>query len=291
MPYVAEVETVRFRPNPVAQTVWLFFKDGKRRLVYGNPEAPLLVLVDDGNSLYFGFPRQRFALRYAPIRQRFLLGLLRRNYLLRLQGEEIVAGRPCYVLLILPKHKGNPIRKLWVDKQHFIIMRDEWQRPDGNPVQQTFVRSLTFPPNLDDALFVVPNEWRVVNTAYQTVDDLSLAEQLVGFTVRLPRFLPVGYQLSRIGVTYCRNGAPVVHLQYSDGMNTISIFEHPIPCRPRRQFRFRRGWQGQLACEWLPPVEASVAKTVDNLRVVVLGHPLRTVMERIAESLSAPAAR
>ena len=174
-----------------------------------------------------------------------------------------------------------------MDKQHFIILRDEWQGPEGAPLRRTVARSVAFLPNLDDSLFAIPANWRVVNAAYHSLANLSLeeAQRWTGFPVQVPQFVPAGYQLASAAITYCQNGVPILHLQYTDGMNTLSVFEHPAPCRPLRGFRFRRGWQGPLACEGIPRTELAVSKVVGGLRIVVLGHPSQAVMERIVESL------
>ncbi len=286
--YIATAETIRLKPQTSSATATIYFKAGRRRVVYGDRFAPALVLLDDGKSVYRLLPRWRIAVRMPIVSQKLNFDLLRKNYELRLLPSEQVAGRDCYVLAAQPKHRSNPMRKVWVDKIHFVVLKDELLDPDGTPIRIFVVRSINFNANVDESLFSVPSGWQVTNAPYRPVADLSLdeAEKIAGFKIRLPQFVPEGYQLSSVGVTYCQHGTPIVHLQYSDGLNTISVFEKPAQCRSLfGRFRFRWGWRRQQSCDWLPQDDFVHSQIVNDLRVIVIGHPSQSVMQRIAESV------
>jgi len=286
--YIARAEAIRLKPQTFSATVTVYFKAGKRRVVYGDRLAPTLVLLDNGESVYQLQPDRKLVVQMPIARQRLNFGLLRKNYELRLLPSEQVAGRDCYVLVAQPKHRNNPTRKVWVDKVHFVVLRDELLAPDGTPVRIFVVKTIDFNADVDDSLFSVPSGWTVTNAPYRPIEDLSLSEveKIVGFKVRLPRFVPEGYQLSGVGVTYCPHGTPIVHLQYSDGLNMISVFERPSQCRSSfGRFRFRWGWRRQPSCDWIPRDDFVYSQIVNDLRVIVIGHPSQSVMQRIAESI------
>ncbi|MFN3421494.1 MAG: sigma-E factor regulatory protein RseB domain-containing protein [Armatimonadota bacterium] len=286
--YIATAETIRLKPQTFSATATIYFKAGKRRVVYGKRFSPSLVLLDDGKSVYRLLPRQRFAVRMPIVSQKLNFELLKRNYEIRLLPSEQIAGRDCYVLAAQPKHPNNPSRKVWVDKSHFVVLRDEILNSDGTPIRIFVVRSINFNADIDESLFSIPTGWQVSNAPYRPIENLSLAEaeKIAGFEVRLPQFVPEGYRLSGVGVTYCQHGTPIVHLQYSDGLNTISVFERPAQCRSFfGRFRFRWGWRRQPSCDWLPQDDFVYSQIVNDLRIIVVGHPSQSIMQRIAESV------
>ncbi|MCS7186977.1 MAG: outer membrane lipoprotein-sorting protein [Armatimonadota bacterium] len=286
--YIVTAETVRLKPQTSSATATIYFKAGRRRVVYGDRFAPALAVLDDGKSVYRLLPRWRVAVRMPIVSQKLNFDLLRKNYELRLLPSEQVAGRDCYVLVAQPKHQNNPARKVWVDKTHFVILKDELIDSDGTPIRVFVVRSVNFNADIDESLFSVPSGWQVANAPYRPIPSLSLAEaeKIAGFKVRPPQFVPEGYQLSSVGVTYCQHGTPVVHLQYSDGLNTISVFERPAQCRsPRGRLRLRWGWRRQQTCDWLPQDDFVHSQIVNDLRVIVIGHPSQPIMQQIAESV------
>ncbi|WP_456338688.1 outer membrane lipoprotein-sorting protein [Fervidibacter sacchari] len=283
--YTATVETIRLKPQTISATASLYFKGGRKRLVYGGGFGASLIILDDGKSVYRLHPQWRLAVRMPIFPQRLNFELLRRNYEIKLLEPEEVAGRNCYVVLAEPKHPNNPKRKIWVDKVHFVVLRDELLDADGTPIRIFVVRSINFNAGVDDNLFSVPQGWQVANAPYRPNLSLEEAERIAGFKVRLPKFVPEGYQLAGVGVTYCSHGTPIVHLQYSDGFNTISVFERPAQCRGFGRFRFRWGWRRQRPCDWIPQDDFVHSQVVSNLRVIVIGHPSQAVMQRIAESV------
>ncbi|MFN4179668.1 MAG: sigma-E factor regulatory protein RseB domain-containing protein [Armatimonadota bacterium] len=286
--YIATAETIRLKPQTFSATATIYFKAGKRRIVYGRGFAPSLVLLDDGKSVYRLLPRQRFAVRMPIVSQKSDFELLKKNYEIRLLPSEQIAGRDCYVLAAQPKHSNNPSRKVWIDKSHFVILRDELLDSDGTPIRIFVVRSVNFNADIDESLFSIPTGWQISNAPYRPIENLALseAEKIAGFEVRLPQFVPEGYRLSGVGVTYCQHGTPIVHLQYSDGLNTISVFERPAQCRAFfGRFRFRWGWRRQPSCDWLPQDDFVYSQIVNDLRIIVVGHPSQLIMRRIAESV------
>jgi negative regulator of sigma E activity len=284
--YTATVETIRLKPQTISATALLYFKGGKKRLVYGGGFGASLIILDDGKSVYRLHPQWRLAVRMPIFPQRLNFKLLRRNYEIKLLEPEEVAGRDCYVIFAQPKHPDNPKRKVWVDKVHFVVLRDELLDSDGTPIRIFVVRSINFNAEVDDDLFSVPPGWRVANAPYRPNLSLEEAERIVGFKVKLPKFVPEGYQLAGVGVTYCSHGTPIVHLQYSDGFNTISVFERPSQCQSLfGRFRFRWGWRRQQPCDWIPQDDFVHSQIVGNLRVIVIGHPSQAIMQRIAESV------
>lgn len=285
--YKAEVETIRLKPQVVSAKAVLYFKVGKRRLVYENEPATPFIILDDGESVYQLQPRWRTVIRMPIVPQRIDFELLLRNYEVKFLGSEQIAGRDCYVIIAQPKHSDNPMRKVWVDKTYFVILRHELIDSDGTPVRIFVVKSVDFDAEINDSLFKVPPGWRVLNAPYRPISNLSLkeVERLVRFKVLLPQFVPEGYQLIGVGVTYCQHGTPIAHLRYSDGLNEISVFERPAQCRAFGRFRFGWGWRRQRGCDWLPKDDFVYSQIVNNLRVIVIGHPSQTVMQRIAESV------
>ena len=136
------------------------------------------------------------------------------NYDVSLVGTDRVAGRQAYVIQAVPKRRGESARRLWVDKQYYLVVRTQDESLSGWVVNSSEYTSIDFNPRDISA------------DTFKVTGKIKRAPKPPGipFPVLKPAYLPRGYKL--VGVSGMRvNDGPCAHLQFSNGANTISLFE------------------------------------------------------------------
>lgn len=138
------------------------------------------------------------------------------NYNLRLLGVETVAGRPSVVVHAAPKRPGEFPRRIWVDREFYLVMATQVENTRGAIVNSSRYTSIEFNPrDISPSIFRVTGR---VNPAPRKPGKRA------DFHVARPTYLPKGYRL--LGVeSMTVNGRTCVHVQFSNGANTISMFQ------------------------------------------------------------------
>jgi negative regulator of sigma E activity len=163
------------------------------------------------------------------------LQLMRQNYTAEIEGEDLVAGRPAHRIALRPRHPGNPWKRLWIDRESYLMLGSEDYDAHDHLLRSTRFVSLslrtepesTFRPKL---ALLKKATWN------PSADDTPLSAERVahrvGFEVLLPKYLPPGYRLlgSYVDQCQCGSGEPTARTQYTDGLNTISLFQCGHPC-------------------------------------------------------------
>lgn len=164
--------------------------------------------------------------RFSPAQRRWIaessdtamesLSLVRRNYRAREKGESIVAGRPATIIALTPKTPGNPSKTLWLDKRYDLVLQSEWRNPAGQVTSWSkFVEIEYNPRNMPDELFEPPD-----SAAKRCEQRLNRPP----FRVVIPGYVPEGYVLAGVSVLPLGHSR-AVHVKYTNGLNTISLFE------------------------------------------------------------------
>lgn len=162
------------------------------------------------------------------------------NYRCTTAGIVQVARRPAIRLVLRPRQGSGPWRTCYLDQQHRLILATEDFEPSGKllrSVRFTSVRFLDQDEAPRDSDFVPPEGWirdygRARRGETASRFSPSRLAHLVGFSIREPSFLPPGFRLTGGYPVPC--GCPGHHqaarLEYSDGLQTVSLFEcaHPL---------------------------------------------------------------
>ncbi|MGQ9581846.1 MAG: sigma-E factor regulatory protein RseB domain-containing protein, partial [Armatimonadota bacterium] len=137
------------------------------------------------------------------------------NYKVRITGTERVAGREAYVVNAVPKLGSEPTHRIWIDKQRYIVVGTETKTGDGRVIRSSRFLSLALDPrDIKLSLFQVRGD----------TGSVSKNGGRIGFRVLKPSYLPAGYKL--VGAsTSSVNGHACSHLQFSNGVNTVSLFQ------------------------------------------------------------------
>ncbi|HEY3284813.1 MAG TPA: sigma-E factor regulatory protein RseB domain-containing protein [Armatimonadota bacterium] len=206
------------------------------------------------------------------------LSLLLRNYRLKREGTGQVAGRKATVLSISPRRPGNPSQTLWIDDDTGIVLRNQLRNCFGAMVSDTAFVKLDLNPGPANKL--------------PFPDPPKRPEP--GFLLLRPTYVPTGYQyVATEGIEI--RGQQAAHLMYTDGLNTISLFQRirkdePPVDDPHRDGPRRDPHPGPLP-PWArrgdphkAPIQI-VKRHLEDRSVTLIGDIPRPELEKMAGSL------
>ena len=114
--------------------------------------------------------------------------------------------------------------------------------------------------------------------------------RVVGFEVIEPRSLPEGYLLDGFYLSYCPMGGAIAQLRYFDGLNSISLFEHPTHCMEMggsMMERMMRRMHGEKKGCGMPQENLQIAKSLvkNGLMFIFVGDLSEKQLQQMASSL------
>ncbi len=221
------------------------------------------------------------------------LELLLANYRVVDAGAARVAGRRVQALRLEPKQTGNPKVKLWVDSLTNVVLRNERYLYDGRLAARSEYRSIDYTSVPRTSAFALPAGWRRIaaSSGAQTMS-MDRLKAKVGFALLKPSYVPSGYVLAGSFLQTTGRGMPMAALKYTNGLTTISVFEHRCPgggqgcggCGMGRRRAMGMG-RGCGQCILRSDPQAQVAQRfVGDLMVVVMGNVSPRMVQKMAES-------
>ena len=192
------------------------------------------IRADDGRVLAHLIPRARVLetrpSRIAEMREwaEHSEGALQRGDIeIELVGKDKIAGRNAYVLELKPKHHHHGKRKFWVDTEKWVKLRTEDITPEGTVASMSYYTKIEFVKTIPDEKFRIeaPEGYRVERESGPPhTMPLEQAKQAAGFRVLEPSYLPPGFKVAGAAVMPFRGGK-IVSIRYTDGVNTLSLFQ------------------------------------------------------------------
>lgn len=151
--------------------------------------------------------------------------LLRENYHAVREGSDVVAGRRTVDLALVNNATGRTTMLVRVDAVTKCVLEKKSFATDGAPIDEVRFESVSYAraPSMDD--FTLPKNYALVKAPSFTPSQAP--EQVLGnagFPTRAPRALPGGFSPVD-GNIVDLHGVRTVHLLYSDGLRTVSLFE------------------------------------------------------------------
>lgn len=291
---LAGVQETRFREaggecvTTVAEI--LMAPPGKVRLRYrGEPLAGLTVW-DDGDKSY----------RYDPVGRDLTISAGSRsgggheslpalnNYDCVWMGVVRLAGRDAVQVELRPQHGGTR-RSLCLDAEtHFILSSEDYD-VQGRLMRSTRFRSVDFLTGErvpGDAEFQPPATLVAALGKARPGESCSSFQpaelaKLVGFAVRQPRWKPSGFRLTGAYPVPCAcpSKHQAVRLEFSDGIQTLSLFECGHPRCNGHGACLTRGGVSSLSANYL------VQSTSPSVSLLAVGALPREQLLRLARSV------
>lgn len=159
---------------------------------------------------------------------------LYQNYEVFIVGSGLVAGQEAILLNLVPRYSGNPRLVLWIDAETGVVLRWEKYNSAGDMTQMGMFTKYEVVGELDEGLFKYkPStaEKVIIEDSPAIPEEVVYIQKQLGEVVRYPTGLPPGYHFSQGRVLSRYRPADTVQLQFTDGLNCISVFEtfHPVP--------------------------------------------------------------
>ena len=231
------------------------------------------------------------------------LALLLTNYSLTAFDGGKVAGRPTYRVEILPKYPDRKSKEIWVDQKTGIVLKSVVHHPVGDLVVTTEFTNITLTPNTwtlpeagmkplrlpsQEAGVSTGTKWKGVIDKSE-LSTLAAIEKKEPFTLLSPSYLPPGFVMEEVRdfPSPTDSRARVVHILYSDGLSSISLFlqqEEPFWPDRVRSFLFGGGRRDHHH-----PDEHGVAVVEgarSGTRYVLVSDVATETLQKMADSLS-----
>ncbi len=207
------------------------------------PGRPRRLVIDDGKARWQYEPAAHLALQSPspmsgddglPANR---LSLLRTNYTLTITGDDRVAGRDAVVIAVRPRSEPRPTLLLWLDKETGLVLRSERRHADGSLAQAAAFTEIQYQEPPADRFTFTPS--RGINVRHLSSSEPLRADEIasrMGFQPIVPTELSGGFILDRV-MASGSHASRVAVLQYTDGLVTISLFEHRAIEGARRTLR------------------------------------------------------
>jgi negative regulator of sigma E activity len=154
--------------------------------------------------------------------------LLNQNYRATYSPENgVVAGQKVDTIVLYNNYTGLLTTRIYIDAKTKLVLERELYAPNGSLVSQMRFEALRYTNAIPAALFEVPKNYPMVVGVSHSVpkSDLATAMRDAGFDALGPQYLPEGFTPVGGAVTTVK-GVRTLHLLYSDGVRTISLFEN-----------------------------------------------------------------
>jgi negative regulator of sigma E activity len=296
--YIGQLQTVRFASNGAAATLARIEHKAPSltRRWFLAPEALYgdYVVTRDDRTYRFDVKRSRMIVAKRPAFEDSALGdrldLVLRNYRPLFDDMETVASRPADAILLINKYTGERAMRLWIDDKTHLVLRKEEFRGNGAVATQTRFEAIRYAENLPDDIFSVqapPGFTRTQGySAHAPSSDLDEIVREIGFAPYKPKDLPQGFVLIGGDVSDA-NDVKTLHLTYTDGLRTISLFENDkgaaVNFGDARTHATR--FEGHEARYIEEGSTTLLAWAEHKLHFALVGDLGRSELERIAESV------
>ena len=154
-------------------------------------------------------------------------GLLLKNYNAVMAPDTSVAGRRALQVLLVNKYTGQTVIRLSLDAQTKLVLEKDRFGSTGTVTGQMRFEQIRFTAAIPDQVFAVPSGYKSVRGQNEGLpsNDLQGLVKTAGFKALGPKYLPEGF-LPIAGEVNDVKGVRTLHLMYSDGLRTISLFEN-----------------------------------------------------------------
>ena len=190
--------------------------------------SPMREVVRDAGKVHCIFlDSEKALIDHRPVSESFLVEVpkdfsaLKDVYQYSFAGEELVAMLPAMIISIEAKDKNRFRRKIWIDKQYFLPLKEEVYDLEGKPVKQVVFADLHVGTQLP---FVEVDE-KTKNITIENIHQID-SSSLAGKTKDVVlENIPAGFKIeffTRMDRVNSENS--VDHLLLSDGFSSISVY-------------------------------------------------------------------
>lgn len=163
------------------------------------------------------------------------IGLLIANYRAVIGPVEVVAARPATTVSLVNRYTGERMMRLWIDNATKIVLAKEAYHQDGSLAWRSRFDEIRFTGEIPSGVFstaIPPDFQHVEGRRFADItDDPQRSFDDAGFKPESPRYLPDGFRIIGAENSIFR-GLHNLHILYSDGIRTLSLFENNSDAEP-----------------------------------------------------------
>lgn len=236
--YIGQLDTVRFSSNRAIATITKIEHraPGLTRRWFVAPEALFgNYIVDRAGSTYqFDTKHSKVIVSHNAALDNAVasagnFGRVLANYRALIQGSETVADRATVSIVLINKFTGERALRVWLDKATHLVLKKEEYHANGSVASQTRFDALRYTSEIPEGIFStnLPSGYtQLAGTDIAMMDsDIDRVIAQAGFKPFEPQSLPRGFSITSGDVRQV-NGVKTLHLLYSDGLRSISLFEN-----------------------------------------------------------------
>jgi negative regulator of sigma E activity len=156
--------------------------------------------------------------------------LLRQNYRAVRRASESFDGRDVNDVALVNNYTHRTTMLVRVDARRKLVLDKQRFAADGSMIAETRFEQIHYASGLPLSDFALPKGYAIVHATRfgsPSVDPQRVAAR-AGFAAREPRFLPDGFSPVE-GSIVTLQGVRTLHVLYSDGLRTVSLFENDGP--------------------------------------------------------------
>jgi outer membrane lipoprotein-sorting protein len=156
------------------------------------------------------------------------IALVDANYRAVRSASDDVANRRTDVVDLVSRYTGERTMRLWIDQQTHVVLAKEAYHSDGSPAWRTRFDDIRYTEGIPQSIFTSAIPRGYLTVSGRNYEELKTAPNTVpdaGFKPIKPKYLPEGFVLSGGDVSVVK-GVRNLHLIYSDGLRTMSLFEN-----------------------------------------------------------------
>jgi negative regulator of sigma E activity len=236
--YVGQFETVRFSSNRALATIVKIEHRAPAltRRWYVAPESLYGdYTITRGRATYqFDTKRSKLTISHNPtidnqIAASGSFDRVLQNYRAIVASDESVADRPTQSIVLINKYTGERTLRVWLDRQTHLVLKKEEYHANGSIASQTRFDELRYTSSIPSAIFSTDTPAGYAQIAGQDIampsSDIERVIKSAGFKPFEPKNLPQGFAIVGGDVNVV-NGVQTLHLLYSDGLRSVSMFEN-----------------------------------------------------------------
>jgi negative regulator of sigma E activity len=237
-------------------------------------DRKVVVTQNDSFGVHYGWSRD--------------VHLLVQNYRPVTDPDEVVAGRPVDVVALVNRYTGATTARIWIDEKTNLMLRRELYASDGSVIFQMHFDSVNYTNAIAPSTFSIPTDYAsTVGPSRGVPSEPQRVMAEAGFSAKAPRYLPEGF--AAVGADLANeNGVRIVHLLYSDGIRTVSLFENARGAAvDMTGYRPVTVQAGGLSMESVDEGATTLlAWSDDGLHYALVGDLSSDELQRIATSIS-----
>ena len=236
--YIGQIETIRFSSNRAIATIMKVEHRAPAltRSWYVAPESIFgdYDITRSNATFHFDVHRNVVVQSRSPKLENAVLSAnnverVMQNYRALFEGTETVADRAALSVVLVNKFTGERAMRLWIDRETHLVLKKEDYHANGSVASRTRFDAVRYTTEIPEGIFAtdLPAKFTLVGgTDVASMNsDVERAIGLAGFRPYEPKNLPQGFAMIGGDVSNV-SGVKTLHLLYSDGLRSISLFEN-----------------------------------------------------------------